>query len=428
MPVSIEALQPKEALAYWRDKAAVSDSAFRRMDNVTRSRAFAVSGMSQLDQVGRVMAAVHETLAEGKSLGKFKQEVAPLLMDELGLSPTVARRKAELILRTNLQSAYMAGRYTQMMEAAEARPYWRYAAVGDARTRPSHAALHGTVRRYDDPFWGQFYPPNGFACRCTVQTLSERQAAARGIEVGQGVPDRLLYKDPKTGMEHWVTPMPDAGWSGNVGQDWLAGLAPTLDDAKLQSMPGAHVCPQGNGQHAAPACWLPLDQVEERHIRKIADGDILPAGKTQVSYIGAFLDEFGLKFGQSKTINLPGVGSPLVISDRLFLDKRTNTYKITKGGRERYATLLARTILDPWEIWMSPARTGGKPVAVLNLFRLFADKNGKVGGFAAFRLYGRQWQGSTVFVPQGNEQRILKYLEEQRLEMNKAGVLLYREP
>ncbi|CAH8721330.1 hypothetical protein HTL2_006310 [Paenibacillus melissococcoides] len=43
--------------------------------------------------------------------------------------------------------------------------------------------MHGRVFRADDPIWNTWYPPNGFRCRCTVRTLSERQVRERGLKV-----------------------------------------------------------------------------------------------------------------------------------------------------------------------------------------------------------------------------------------------------
>lgn len=41
------------------------------------------------------------------------------------------------ICRTNVQTAYNAGRYAQQSAMHSARPYWQYLAVLDERTRPS---------------------------------------------------------------------------------------------------------------------------------------------------------------------------------------------------------------------------------------------------------------------------------------------------
>jgi SPP1 gp7 family putative phage head morphogenesis protein len=76
--------------------------------------------------------------------------------------------RLETIYETNMQTAYMAGRYHGMMAATQYAPWWEYSAIMDNRTRPAHAAVNGLVFRYDDPFWQSWYPPNGFRCRCRV--------------------------------------------------------------------------------------------------------------------------------------------------------------------------------------------------------------------------------------------------------------------
>ena len=171
--------------------------------------------------------------------------------------------------------------------------------------------------------------------------------------------------------------------------------------------------------------------IDPRHILRFTADDLLPKGQTQVAYIKAFLKEFGLEFGQSRLITLPGVEFPLVVSDRLFLDKAAGTWKVTKQGREQYLVLLARTIQNPFEIWQgSDQLRDGRVVPVLNLIRLFTDGERKVGGFGVFKLYGRNWSGATVFPPfPESEAKMLKYLEEQRQAMlGRGGVRLYRAP
>ncbi|MBN0210460.1 minor capsid protein, partial [Pseudomonas aeruginosa] len=81
-------------------------------------------------------------------------------------------RRLDTIYQTNMQSAYMAGRYAAAYEARETHPYWMYVAVMDGVTRPSHAALHGKVFRWDDPIWQHITPPNGYNCRCRIVALT----------------------------------------------------------------------------------------------------------------------------------------------------------------------------------------------------------------------------------------------------------------
>ena len=103
-----------------------------------------------------------------------------------GLDPL----QADLIFRTNIQTAYNVGHYEQMTDPGvmKLRPYWQYDAVNDAHTRPSHLAMDGRVFPADSAVWDSWFPPNGFRCRCTVKTLSKRQVEARGLKVEQSAP------------------------------------------------------------------------------------------------------------------------------------------------------------------------------------------------------------------------------------------------
>jgi uncharacterized protein with gpF-like domain len=67
-----------------------------------------------------------------------------------------------------------------MQAVKDSRPFLMYDAINDSRTRENHRALDGFIAPSDDPVWDRIYPPNGHNCRCTVISLSKRQAEARG--------------------------------------------------------------------------------------------------------------------------------------------------------------------------------------------------------------------------------------------------------
>ncbi|MEH0156502.1 DUF935 family protein [Limibacter armeniacum] len=52
----------------------------------------------------------------------------------------------------------------------------RYETVGDGRVRPQHARLDNITLEMDDPFWGKYFPPNGWACRCDVRKVMKERA------------------------------------------------------------------------------------------------------------------------------------------------------------------------------------------------------------------------------------------------------------
>lgn len=74
---------------------------------------------------------------------------------------------------TALAQSDMAVKWSDIQRDKERLPLLQYDAVGDERTRPAHAALDGVTLPVDDPFWDEFYPPNGWGCRCTVRQLAD---------------------------------------------------------------------------------------------------------------------------------------------------------------------------------------------------------------------------------------------------------------
>jgi len=424
MTVSIDALAPAEASKYWKGKAPVSADDFKAMGAAARTRAFAVSGLSRLDQVGAVQTAIGRAIENGETLADFKGGIADIL-EKQGWTGKKAWR-VENIFRTNVQAAYMAGRHQQMKRVAKARPYWMLVAVRDRRTRQTHLAVDGLVYPHDHPFWQTWYPPNGFACRCVVVTLSERQVKARGLKVQTEIPDTIRVVDPETGMESFVTPIPDKGWATNVGEDWMSGLCPSELDGELKDLPNAPLC--HSGDHASgSACKPPLHQLDSRHIKRINKNDILPKGLKDEEYVGAFLKEFGVTDINGSAIHKLAESVPVVI-DKSFFSRgkaRGVGWKVKKEGREQYVKLLARTILDPYEVWETTVNIKGTTRPCLNVLRLFADSNGKIGGYGVFHLIGgRKWKAATTYTPKlgMNEKDLLKYLEKKR-----NGRLLFRE-
>ena len=264
-------------------------------------------------------------------------------------------------------------------------------------------------------------------CRCTVQSLSQRQVDAKGLEVETSLPRLAEPLDPVSGRRLPAIPIaPDPGWAGNVGRDWLSGLAPRELDGSLRTVATQAVCRDGRGVFSAGGiCKPPLDQLDPRHILRFSQKDILPKGLKEEEYVRAFLGEFGLKgLDEAKVHTLPG-GIPVVISAELFTHRTTGALKVTKRGREQYIKLLARTILNPFEVWHVPADLVGRRIDMIRAIRLFQDGSGQIGGFAVWEMVtGRAWREVTSFTPEPNAPpKMLRYLENQR-----QGTLIFREP
>lgn len=62
--------------------------------------------------------------------------------------------------------------------------YWlEYRTAGDERVRAEHQAINGICLPKTDPFWQNYYPPNGWRCRCVaVEVLADDYQLSDSLE------------------------------------------------------------------------------------------------------------------------------------------------------------------------------------------------------------------------------------------------------
>lgn len=98
-------------------------------------------------------------------------------------------------------SAEMAGKWEQFTEDGDDY-LLQYRTANDSKVRPEHAELHGVTLPMGDSFWDEYYPPNGWNCRCTVvQVLKSKYEQTPHAEAMQRA-EQALLKDTK-GMFHF---------------------------------------------------------------------------------------------------------------------------------------------------------------------------------------------------------------------------------
>jgi SPP1 gp7 family putative phage head morphogenesis protein len=183
--LTVEKLEPAEALMFYRQKMGMTRAAFDRLQQRYRHLAFTVANVESVSLVEQVQGALDDALATGKTRDAFVEE-ANRILRSAGVSE-LSPFHLETVFATNANAAYQTGRAYQMRQADVllALPFWRYATVGDSRVRPAHRAMHGFVARADDPIWTRWYPPNGFRCRCSVFAISRAEAERRASASGQ---------------------------------------------------------------------------------------------------------------------------------------------------------------------------------------------------------------------------------------------------
>lgn len=258
-------LKPEAAVAYLEGKGIHIGWNWQDTLDEAHARSFTVAKMTDMSLLADTRKAVIQAMANGGGYREFAMVIKPVMQNkgwwgrQTVINPSGDEQQVQLgsprrlrtIYHTNRRAAVMAAQYQRMVEAADTHPYWQYWAIMDGRTRPLHAAMHGTVYACDDPFWEHNYPPNGYNCRCTVKALTANQAQAFGIEQSSLRPIRQEIGTDRSSGEvyaatRYATPVPqskgvapygrtrdalfaaDAGFNGSpaaghlIDQMWLA--------------------------------------------------------------------------------------------------------------------------------------------------------------------------------------------------------------
>lgn len=163
----------RTAADWVRTKALTKAGTLRKLKPEIRARAFAVSGIEDMERLRKVREAIAR-IPGGGSWKDARAAVAQAIgsrADEHG--------RAEQVVRDNAFQAYSAARYRSQMADMDVFPYLKYVTVGDGKVRDSHKALNGVILRKDDPFWEDHYPPWDFGCRCVAVELTEGMAKSQ---------------------------------------------------------------------------------------------------------------------------------------------------------------------------------------------------------------------------------------------------------
>lgn len=168
------------AMRAFRKRVPMTKGEWLDLDRAQREYAFTVAGVSQANMVAQVWDAVDSAIEHGEDLEDFKGRVGELLESEWG-RPNAPR--VETIFRTNINTAYNAGRHAVFTAPAvkEARPYFRFDTIDDDRRDDECEALDGTILPQDDPFWDANIPPLHFNCRCSFVALTAEEAGEEGV-------------------------------------------------------------------------------------------------------------------------------------------------------------------------------------------------------------------------------------------------------
>jgi len=236
---------PEKVIEFFEEKGLKTSFDWHEVYADAHAKAFTIAKMTELDLLKDTKSILDKSIKEGSSFGETKRELKNLfekrgwtgfkeITDEkTGRTRTIelgTPRRIKTIITNNINSAYAAGRYHEQLQEADIAPYWQYTAVLDESTRAQHRALHGRVFKCTDQFWQNFYPPNGWNCRCFVRNLTKSQLDRAGLtventegafstvtkKIGSEEKEIPVFKFNDGGIEKFIAP--DAGWETNIGK------------------------------------------------------------------------------------------------------------------------------------------------------------------------------------------------------------------
>lgn len=183
---------------------------------------FVFSGLKTHTQLTEARSKLKDEQGNVRPYYQFEQEI-------LKLNNTYNRNYLEAEYQFAVQSAQSAANWANLQE--DTSRYWlEYRTAGDERVRQSHAALAGICLPKDDAFWTEYYPPNGWRCRCTAvevlareNTKSNPETAKKAGEeattqIGKSGKNKLEMFRFNPGQEQKVFP-PNNSYSKVVGAD-----------------------------------------------------------------------------------------------------------------------------------------------------------------------------------------------------------------
>ena len=211
-----------EATSFFRNKLTIESDAWDDLTGAAHAKAFTSAGAYQAELLAEIRKMTDKAIAGGMDIREFRKQFLPLV-EKYGwqLKGGGPAWRSDIIWRTNITTAYQAGRWQQFEDGGI--EYLRYDHLdGQMYPRLNHQRLDGMILPIDDPFWTVNYPPNGWRCHCRAVAASEAEYKA-------------LPGGKKTRPADWAE-MPDNGWRYNVGQAGQEKGYSALT-AKLESLP-----------------------------------------------------------------------------------------------------------------------------------------------------------------------------------------------
>jgi hypothetical protein len=411
-------VQPQEAIRFFGDKLPRESNDWREVWQEEHARAFTVARSAGRDILGDIRSAVDDAIGKGQSFDDFKKNLTPVLQakgwwgkaqerdPQTGEMVTVrlgSTRRLATIYDTNISMAFAAGRWERINRVKDGRPYLMYDHLeGQAHPRLLHASWDGITLPVDDPWWRTHYPPNGWHCHCSVISLSQaqydRMKISGTIKTQAPAEDLRDWTNKRTGQTIKAPNGVDPGFAYNVGVAHMRESTPPPLDGEpgvAADSPTRKLFPTEGRPDIPPA-------------RPAKQSDLVAADQSDAQYVAAFMNELQslvrAKTGDDQFVLGDGavvkdpINLPITVSDRFFVEDSGKSK--LDSNRAPFVKLLARTLIDPDEIWLSfePAKAGGYQLRRRYLAR-WAVAGKTQPATVVIEEWKDGWRGVSAFAP-----------------------------
>ena len=171
-----------EAIKSFLDKTPILYDEIEEITQQVRSNFVWLKKSTDLEATTRLFDNMKKSLEEGTTFKQWLKDCEETI-NKLGLGEQ--GYYLENVYRTNMMTEYSIGNYKQQMECIEDYPYWEYCAIEDNRTSTLCKNLDGVVKRFDDPFWSAYYPPNHYQCRSSVISRNKEELKKFNLKVSR---------------------------------------------------------------------------------------------------------------------------------------------------------------------------------------------------------------------------------------------------
>nr|WP_303933076.1 phage minor head protein [Treponema denticola] len=178
---SVEPLPFEEAIDFFKGKVSLTKEEWEDLEPKLRFRAFTVARLAEADHIEMLRGRLLHAMEKGEYFTETWKDVKAFT--EKADQPFSARY-FETVYRTNIQSAYNAGRLMQYQNNMP--PAWELLFIEDGRTSDicrglASIAGNGKALAASHSFWSTYgFPPYHFNCRTTFRAVYD-------YEIGHGM-------------------------------------------------------------------------------------------------------------------------------------------------------------------------------------------------------------------------------------------------